>query len=44
MTSPTPTVADIFHAGIEQYQQHYGPLPLQQRKVVQAIMACRMPV
>jgi len=44
MTSPTPTVADIFHAGIEQYQQHYGPLPLQQRKVVQAIMACRTPV
>ena len=41
MTSSAPTVADIFHAGIDLYQQHYGPLPLQQRKVVQAIMACR---
>jgi len=41
MTFSAPTVADIFHAGIDLYQQHYGPLPLQQRKVVQAIMACR---
>ena len=40
----TPDVADIFHAGLEEYLQHYGPLPLQQRKVVQAIMACRTPV
>jgi len=44
MISSTPDVADILHAGIDQYQQHYGPLPLQQRKVVQAIMACRTPL
>ena len=41
MISSLPTVADIFHTGIEPYQQQNGPLPLQQRKVVQAIMACR---
>lgn len=40
----SPSIADIFLSGIDQYQKQFGPLPRYQRKVVQAIMACRTPI
>lgn len=37
------TLADVFHAGFQQYVDTYGPLPLEQFKVAHAIMRCRTP-
>jgi hypothetical protein len=37
------TVADVLHAGFEQYAQTYGPLSFEQYKVAHAIMRCHTP-
>jgi predicted RNA-binding Zn-ribbon protein involved in translation (DUF1610 family) len=37
----TPSMADIFHAGFNDYVQAYGPFPKQHYNVANAIMHCR---
>jgi hypothetical protein len=41
MNKPLFEIADIFRKGFGQYQQAFGPLPPDQYKVANAIMACR---
>ena len=39
----SPTVADIFRAGFDQFLATHGPQPLQHLRVASAITACRTP-
>ncbi len=41
MNKPLFEVADVLHKGFGQYQQAFGPLPPDQYKVANALMACR---
>jgi hypothetical protein len=40
-STASPTLADVFHAGFEEYLRTHGPLPPEHYKLANAIMSCR---